>query len=331
MIKQNKKVHLILLFISIVLFSDLVFTVQAQTDESLVYQNESNIVVENITLIGDGTGIGLTLVNCSRVSLYNVHIENFAIGIKIEGGLANNIYNPQLLYNTEIGLLLTGEYGITRVFGGSITANGVGIEIDAFSMMNQFYGVEIEVNIQNEVTLGDGTYGNLFEGSYFERIDSTSPDFFDMTKAIGINTFYANKFASQGASSLEVFGDSNVFADNIFDSGTVILTIHGNKNIFRDNRQGPTYAEIILTDAGTETQYRNNFFVADNLPQLPSESNLPSDLPHVSSKDPAIPKYSFPIILLLFIAVTITSIATLLLIKNILTRKTNLQKSRYFR
>ena len=132
MIKQNKKVHLILLFISIVLFSDLVFTVQAQTDESLVYQNESNIVVENITLIGDGTGIGLTLVNCSRVSLYNVHIENFAIGIKIEGGLANNIYNPQLLYNTEIGLLLTGEYGITRVFGGSITANGVGIEIDDF-------------------------------------------------------------------------------------------------------------------------------------------------------------------------------------------------------
>ena len=310
MIKQNKKMHLVLLFISIILFSDLVFTVQAQTDESLVYQNESNIVIENITLIGDGTGIGLTLLNCSRVSLYNVHIENFAIGIKIEGGLANNIYNPQLLYNTEIGLLLTGEYGITRVFGGSITANGVGIEIDDFSMMNQFYGIEIEVNIQNEVTFGDGTYGNLFEGSYFERTDQTSTEFFDMTKAIGMNTFYANKFASQGESNLEVFGDSNIFADNIFDAGTVILTIHGDKNIFRDNRQGPTYAEIILTDAGTQTQYRNNFFVADNLPQLSSESNLPQ----VSSKDLAIPEYSFPTILLLFLAVTITMIATLILI-----------------
>ena len=310
MIKQNKKMHLVLLFISIILFSDLSFTVQALTDESLVYQNESNIVIENITLIGDGTGIGITLLNCSRVSLYNVHIENFAIGIKIEGGLANNIYNPQLLYNTEIGLLLTGEYGITRVFGGSITTNGVGIEIDDFSMMNQFYGVEIEVNIQNEVTFGDGTYGNLFEGSYFERTDQTSTEFFDMTKAIGINTFYANKFASQGESNLEVFGDSNIFADNIFDAGTVILTIHGDKNIFRDNRQGPTYAEIILTDAGTQTQYRNNFFVADNLPQLSSESNLPQ----VSSKDPAIPEYSFPTILLLFLAVTITMIATLILI-----------------
>jgi hypothetical protein len=320
MISQNKKAHLIILVISILLLSELFFTVQAQTDQSLVYENQSNIVIENITLIGDGTGIGLTLVNCSRVSIYNVHIENFAIGIKIEGGLANNIYNPQLLFNTEIGLLLTGEYGINRVFGGSITANGIGIGIDNFSMMNQFYGVEIEVNIQNEVTFGEGTYGNLFEGSYFERTDETSTDFFDMAKAIGINTFYANKFASQGTSSLEVFGDSNVFADNIFDAGRVILTIHGYKNVFRDNRQGPTYAEIILTDAGTETQYRNNFFVADNSPQLPPESNLPQ-----STKDPIIPEYTFPTILLSALAVTITMIATLLLTRKIRTQKTDLQ------
>ena len=143
----------------------------------------------------------MTLKNCSHVSLYNVHIEDFAIGIKIEGGLANNIYNPQLIYNTEIGLLLTGDYGVTRVFGGSITANGIGIKIDDSSMMNQFYGVEIECNIDNEVTFGDYVYGNLFEGCYFERTDSTSADFFDMTKAVGINTFYANKFATQGTSS----------------------------------------------------------------------------------------------------------------------------------
>jgi hypothetical protein len=320
MLMINKKVHLIIMLISILLFSELIITVQAQSDQSLVYENQSNIVIENITLTGDGTGIGLTLVNCSRVSLYNVHIENFAIGMKIEGGLANNIYNPQLLFNAEIGLLLTGEYGVTRVFGGSITANGIGIVIDNFSMMNQFYGVEIEVNIQNEVTIGDGTYGNLFEGCYFERTDQTSPDFFDMTKAIGINTFYANKFASQGTSSLEVFGDSNVFADNIFDSGTVIFTIHGNNNIFRDNRQGPTYAEIILKDAGTETQYRNNFFVADNSPQSPSENNSPQ-----STNDPIIPEYSFPIILLLFIASTTIFIATLILTRKTRTPKTNPQ------
>ena len=142
-------------------------------------------------------------------------------------------------------------------------------------MMNQFYGVEIECNTDNEVTFGDYVYGNLFEGCYFERTDSTSDDFFDMTKAVGINTFYANKFATQGTSQLDVFGDSNMFRDNIFDSGTISLSIHGTKNVFRDNRQGLNYAKISLIDAGTQTQYQNNFFIADNLPQLPSDGNLP--------------------------------------------------------
>jgi hypothetical protein len=343
--KQNKEAYLIFLFISILLFSELVFTVQAQTDKSLVYQNQNYVVIENITLKGAGTGVGLTLKDCSHVSLYNVHIENFAIGIKIEGGLANNIYNPQLIYNTEIGLLLTGDYGVTRVFGGSITANGIGIKITDSSMMNLFYGVEIEVNIDNEVTFGDYTYGNLFEGCYFERTDSTSDNFFDMTNAVGTNTFYANKFATQGTSKLEVFGNTNIFKDNIFDSGLVSLSIHGTKNVFRDSRQGLNYAEIILIDAGTETQYQNNFFIADNLPQLPSDGNLPQpsdgnlpqpsdgnlpqpsdgNLPQVSSKNPGTPEYSFPTISILFlviaiviataIAIAITLIATVLLDK----------------
>ena len=343
--KQNKETRLIFLFISILLFSELVFTVQAQTSESLVYQNQSYIIIENITLKGAGTGVGLTLKNCSHVTIYNVHIEDFAIGVKIEGGLANNMYNPQLIYNKEIGLLLTGDYGVTRVFGGSITANGIGIKIDDSSMMNQFYGVEIECNIDNEVTFGDNVYGNLFEGCYFERTDSTSENFFDMTKAVGTNTFYANKFATQKTSNLDVFGDSNMFRDNIFDSGTISLSIHGIKNVFRDNRQGLNYAKIILIDAGAETQYQNNFFIIDNLPQLPSDGNsplpsdgnfpkpsdgnlpLPSDgnfpkpsdgnLPQVSSKDPGTSEYSFPTILVLFlaIAITITLIVTLLLAK----------------
>ena len=319
--KQNKEVCLISLLISILLFSELVFTVQAQTSGSLFYQNQSYIIIENITLKGAGTGVGLTLKNCSHVSLYNVHIEDFAVGVKIEGGLANNIYNPQLMYNTEIGLLLTGDYGVTRVFGGSITANGIGIKIDDFSMMNQFYGVEIECNIDNEVTFGDNVYGNLFEGCYFERTDSTSADFFDMTKAVGINTFYANKFATQGTSKLDVFGNSNMFKDNIFDSGTTRFSIHGTKNVFRDNRQGLNYAKIILIDAGTETQYQNNFFMADDLPQLPSDGSLPQpsdgSLPQASSADSGTPEYSFPTILILFLAITIaiTLIVTLLLDK----------------
>ena len=292
MSRLNRKIPFIFFVITILVFSDLVSNVDAQTDNPLFYENEHYLVIENITLNGDGTGVGLTLKDCSHVSLYNVHIENFAIGIEIQGGLANNIYNPQLIYNTEIGLLISGDYGITRVFGGSIIANGIGIKITNSSMMNQFYGTEIELNKQNEVTLGDSTYGNLFEGCYFERTDSTSGDFFDMTGTIGKNTFYANKFASQRASQLNVFGDSNVFRDNIFDSGTVSLSIYGTNNAFSDNRQGLTDAEIILSDGGTDTRYQNNFFIADNLPQL-------------SSTDPKISDYSFLAIVLLFIFITL--------------------------
>lgn len=288
----NRKIRFSFLFISILFFSHLVSNVDAQTDNSLFYENQNYLVIENITLKGDGTGVGLTLKDCSHVSLYNVHIENFAVGIEIQGGLANNIYNPQLISNTEIGLLITGDYGITRVFGGSIIENGIGIKITNSSMMNQFYGTEIEINKQNEVTLGDSTYGNLFEGCYFERTDSTSDEFFDMTKTIGKNTFYTNKFASQKASKLNVFGDSNVFRDNIFDSGIVSLSIHGTNNVFSDNRQGLTDAEIILSDQGTDTKYQNNFFIADNLPQLPSTT-------------PKISEYSFTAILLLFIFITL--------------------------
>jgi len=302
----NRKMQINILLITVLLFSALFSIEEVKADSSLFYENKQYLVIENITLRGDGTGVGLTLKDCSHVALYNIHIENFAIGIKIENGLANNIYNPQLTENKEIGLLITGDYGITRVFGGSIIANGIGVKITNSAIMNQFYGTELELNLQNEVTFGESTYGNLFEGCYFERADSTSDNFLDMTNTLGKNTFYTNKFASQIASRLEVFGDSNVFRDNIFDSGTVSLSISGTKNVFSDNRQGEVDAEIIISDPGTNTEFKNNFFISDDSPQLPTNS-------------PKTPEYSSVAILLLLIAIV--------LIATVIWRKKYPQKS----
>ncbi len=83
MSRLNRKIGFSFLFISVLFFSDLVSNVGAQTDNSLFYEDQNYLVIENITLRGDGTGVGLTLKDCRHLSLYNVHIENFAVGIKI--------------------------------------------------------------------------------------------------------------------------------------------------------------------------------------------------------------------------------------------------------
>ena len=238
-------------------------------DDPVAYTGVNYQIYENINLVGNGTGTGLTVSGSSHNSFYNVHIENFSIGIFVDGGLANNWFNVQIINNVDIGVQLSNDYGVNRFFGGSISSNkGIGVQIDEGSIMNQFFGTEIEVNNITEVSFNGNTYGNLFEGVYFERTASTQPQFFTWTNALGSNTFYSNKFATQGNSTLEIAGDSNIFRDNIFDSGTVTLTITGDSNIFRDNRQGMTNAIVNINDNGVNTIFQANIFSGESPPLL---------------------------------------------------------------
>lgn len=225
--------------------------------------------LENIKLTGDGTGIAITITNSSRIILRNVTLTDWACGINTTNGIFNSYYDLNI-QNCGIGWHINGFYGINRAYGGSIVNNNLGVLLSNGTCMNQFYGTEIEWNINAEVQFGDDVYGNLFEGCYFERTEATSDYFFLwQASSIGSNTFIANKFASQGDSVLTLKGNGTVFNANLFHGATqeLIWDVYGNGSSITNNRAVYPLPGLAFNDYGTSNTRTGNYFYNVNINQ----------------------------------------------------------------
>ena len=229
---------------------------------------QTPIVVRDLELYGasDAAGSGLTLDTVSKAHISDVYIHNFLKGVNAHSNSFFNTFTNLKSQGNGYGVYLEDIYGINRFFSGSITYNTKGVYIGASSVMNQFYGTEIEVNDDYEVSIEGDTHGNLFEGCYFERTAATSTYFLSMVEAlaIGTNTFRNCKFASAVAETdIVVYGNCNIFENNVFHgAGLATFSLNGTGNKIINNHAANAAAgfSVNVNEDTIDSVIQNNYY-----------------------------------------------------------------------
>lgn len=156
--------------------------------------NDGNHVIENLFIIGTNkqypssnadltnTGIGLNIENNGGVSLKNVIVQCFNIGVRICNSLGSVIDGTCYFGFNRIGLVLEGIANANRFFGVKVRENfQIGVYFksnkDGNPTANYFYGGYIESNrpwntnfeLEGIGVYFDKGYDNVFDGIYFEN------------------------------------------------------------------------------------------------------------------------------------------------------------------
>jgi len=136
-------------------------------DYSIVVERD-NIVVDGAgyTLQGTGSGEGVTLSGRSNVTIKNMKIKAFYIGIYLDGSSSNSITGNNITNNNSGGVYISySSYNI--VSGNNITgANlGEGICLEFSSSYNTVSGNEIANNSVTGVYLYDSSSYNSVSGN----------------------------------------------------------------------------------------------------------------------------------------------------------------------
>ncbi len=259
----------------------------------LVFNYTGMTTIRDLLLEGSSTndGCGLTLDWTWRTNIYNVEITNFRVGFNGTNGLFSNIYDLNV-HDNYIGVWLGLKYGNYHFYGGSVQFNEVGLELFSddtvegvvqSTNMNQFYGTEIELNTLTDVYFNAGIgiiAGNIFEGCYFERIPSTTDDFFTYNNGANVraNSFIGCKFASQINSQLELQGIGHMFVGNWFD-GPSFFTVLGSNHTITDNKAISEPNQVVLVDNSTDSTIKDNSFLEDPQNITSTETDATSPTP----------------------------------------------------
>ena len=124
-----------------------------------------NIVVDGAgyTLKGAGSGTGIDLSNRSNVTIKNMEIKAFRIGIRLYESSINSIYGNGITNNDWYGIILH-ESSNNSVYGNKIANNGSGIRLWIKSSNNSVYGNNITANNHDGILLyessNNSVYGN---------------------------------------------------------------------------------------------------------------------------------------------------------------------------
>ena len=194
-----------------------------------------NVVIDGAGFILQGVGsyvyVGITLSSRSNVTIKNIDINQFAIGIRMNQS-SNNIINGNKIYSC------------------------CGVMLD-FSSNNQIAG--------NSIISADPGYGygaQINSGSYNTIIGNNFTD-----TGIGVrleggeyNTISENHFKDQ-TSVLVARASHNTISKNSMGSGhsgVVICAISSYNTVFRNNITEKSHGIEIYTNSSSNTVYKNN-------------------------------------------------------------------------
>jgi parallel beta-helix repeat protein len=134
-------------------------------NNSIVVERD-NIVVDGLgyTLLGTGSGIGINLTNRSNVTIRNMEIKAFDIGIRLDNSLNNNISGNKIMTNNWAGIFAI--YSLKNsIFGNKITNNGDGVWLKGASRNNIVSGNNITANKCRGIRLSESSNNTLRSNS----------------------------------------------------------------------------------------------------------------------------------------------------------------------
>ncbi len=164
---------------------NVTYSLTGNISESIFVERDNIVIAgEGYTLQGAGIGNGLNLTDRNNVTIENMRIDGFDMGIYVRNSSNNIISGNRVSDCIQRGIHLYGSSNNNTVSGNTLTNDRGGIGVFLVSSNNIISGNKIKDNIQNGIYLYASSnlyYGNNFINNtlHVSIGGSYSPDFWD--------------------------------------------------------------------------------------------------------------------------------------------------------
>jgi parallel beta-helix repeat protein len=207
------------------------------SDGDGIVVQKSNIVIDGDEheIHGKGIGTGITIDNVDNVTLKNMDLQKFLVGIRLNASSFNTVSGVTLANNSgdsSEGIQLGQNSDNNTVLGNSITYNGFGVIV-----------LESDNNVisGNEVMNNHGT-GIMLNSSFNTEIDANN--IVNDSCGIGVYEFCngtyisANNITENTVLGINIVGGTQIICHNNFLNNTENAETHSSTSIWDDSVEG---------------------------------------------------------------------------------------------
>lgn len=194
-----------------------------------------SITSHGITLDGNGhkltgtkTGYGVQISNRNNITVKNLTVENFLMGIYLSGSTGDNFFNNLIKDNSHSGI-----YGYYRAIGNTFSGNII--------TGNTYFGINLVYLSDNNVITNNTINLNNLSGVYLNSLGTSVND----------NLIIGNK---DSGITIDGFGNQNIAGNTIqnnFNAGIFIKNSAG--NIIQGNTLQENEANDLFLTASADT------------------------------------------------------------------------------
>jgi parallel beta-helix repeat protein len=252
---------------SIHTLDNVTYTLDASISDSIVIERD-NIVVDGAGYAVQGAGVpdsGIRLLSRSNVTLKDIDVKGFYVGIRLEGSSGNTVLGNNLTNNHGRSIDLDWSDG-NVVSGNDITSNGAGIWL-YMSSDNAIFGNNVDNNSGYGVSLYSSSDNTISENSMTNNNDGIDLSGFR-------NTVSGNNITNNINDGVYLEGSNNTFSGNNITNNTrygIWLRYSSGNTIFGNNITKNSIG-IGLDGAPGNGIYHNNFI--NNAQQLCGSSSM---------------------------------------------------------
>ena len=240
----------------------------------LIEVQRNNIVVDGAGHALDGTGIqngrGISLQNLSRVTIKNINIRNFQIGISMEFSSNNTLSENNMTVNHHC-IWLYGSFGNT-LCDNKVTANGWdGISLYS-SSNNTLSGNNVTANRHHGVTLSYSSNNTLLSNNLAANKEYGVQLYYSSNNTLSDNEISTNHFGITLESSVgNTLSGNNVTAN----ARALWLCVSSNNTLSGNNVANNDLGIWLYGFGGVNKLYHNN--IVNNSMQTLDETYATND------------------------------------------------------
>ena len=233
------------------------------SDGDGIVVQKSNIVIDGDAhqIQGKGIGAGITLDNVNNVTLRNLELQNFLVGIRLNSSSFNSVSGTAVASNSGAGsegIELARDSDNNTVIGNSIIYNGFGVAV-----------LESDNNVisGNEVMNNYGT-GIMLNYSFNTIIDGNSIT--NNSRGVGVYEFCngtyisANNITENEVYGISIAGGTHIICHNNFLNNTENAEAHLSANIWDNGIEGNYWSNYTGPDSDLDGIGDTAYIVDEN-------------------------------------------------------------------
>jgi len=284
-------------------------TANITTADSVTYtftdNNYDSIVVERDNILldgqgyrlqGTGSGYGITLLGRCNITLINIEINAFVIGVWLNSSSSNNTVSGNNIANNTYGIYLYASSSNNTVSGNNIANNGYGVILYASSsnntvsgnnIANNMYGIYLHSSSNNNTVTGNHITDNEIGSRIYSSSNNTVSGNHITDNENGVilyasphNAVSGNNIIANNVNGIYLYSSSNntVSGNNITDNDTGACLYSSSSNtVSGNNITDNDWYGVYLHYSSHNNTVSGNIFVGDGLFVYDSFGNVVVD------------------------------------------------------